>query len=295
MEAERTQQRRNSVAYAILEKSMSCRDFCHNRSSQCVDVRDNVDFAPCSFSTNVSKKKAKADCDSTEYYDLNCICAKPDLSAPGPDKRFICDDRVDAAGNAFTLEDAIQLCKAKAPFLHNAQWDRKGCKNDGECRIDFILGACVSDVCNEDPINRVAVAKNAGDQDPSRSPKESADRCVADRLGHELCRELTKGENCSFDPEAVMQEKAELCEDTVCEDASLLQRSEGEEVGLLQRRNVDVKMNLTTSHCSHRVHFCQRVCHSVLATTDGGKRKCMQYCDNDSSFAHVRDILKSCC
>ena len=29
----------NSVAYAILEKSMSCRDFCMARSSQCVDAK----------------------------------------------------------------------------------------------------------------------------------------------------------------------------------------------------------------------------------------------------------------
>ena len=32
----------NSVVYAILEKSMSCADFCHDRKSQCVDVRQEV-------------------------------------------------------------------------------------------------------------------------------------------------------------------------------------------------------------------------------------------------------------
>lgn len=285
----------NSVAYAILEKSMSCREFCRARSSQCVDAKDNVDFAPCSFTENVSK----ADCDSTEYYDLNCVCKKPDVSSPGPDKRYVCDDKVDASGNAFKLEDAIKLCKAKAPFLHRAEWDRKGCKNDDECRIDFILGACVSDVCNAEPNNRVAVAKNAGDQDPRRSPKESADRCVGDRLGQELCHELTPdAEHCTWDAEAVMQEKDEYCEDHICEDASLLQRSESDEVGMLQRRSGDgvtLAANNTVLDCSHRVHFCQRLCHSVLATTDGGKHTCMQYCDNDKSFTHVKDIFQSCC
>ncbi|CAE7192808.1 unnamed protein product [Symbiodinium natans] len=211
----------NSVVYAILEKSMSCADFCHDRKSQCVDVRDNQDFAPCSFTDGPSK----ADCDSTEYYDLNCVCMKPDRSAPGPDRRYVCDDKVDAAGNAFHVEDAVKLCKAKAPFLHRAEWDRQGCKNDDECRIDFILGSCVSDVCNAEPKNRVALAKNAGDQDPRRAPNESAERCVADRLGRELCHELTPdADSCSWNVEGVMQEKAEFCEDHICEDTALLQR-----------------------------------------------------------------------
>jgi len=285
----------NSVAYAILEKSMSCRDFCMARSSQCVDAKDNLDFSPCSFDEDVST----ADCDSRQYYDLNCVCKKPDVSSPGPDKRYVCDDKVDASGNAFKLEDAIKLCKAKAPFLHRAEWDRKGCKNDDECRVDFILGACVSDVCNAEPNNRVAVAKNAGDQDPRRSPKDSADRCVAERLGLELCHELTPdAEHCTWDAEAVMKEKDEYCEDHICEDASLLQRSESDEVGMLQRRSGDgvtLAANNTVLDCSHRVHFCQRLCHGVLDTSDGGKQKCMEYCDNDKSFTHVKDIFQSCC
>eukprot|EP00439_Symbiodinium_sp_Y106_P029528 s6899_g3.t1 len=185
-----------------------------------------------------------------------------------PDKRYVCDDKVDASGNAFKLEDAIKLCKAKAPFLHRAEWDRKGCKNDDECRVDFILGAC--DVCNAEPNNRVAVAKNAGDQDPRRSPKDSADRCVAERLGLELCHELTPdAEHCTWDAEAVMKEKDEYCEDHICEDASLLQRSESDEVGMLQRRSGDgvtLAANNTVLDCSHRVHFCQRLCHGVLDT-----------------------------
>ncbi|CAE7649307.1 unnamed protein product, partial [Symbiodinium necroappetens] len=166
----------NSVAYAILEKSMSCREFCRARSSQCIDAKDNVDFAPCSFTENVSK----ADCDSTEYYDLNCVCKKPDISSPGRGAwgawrdtgasltlyLRICGYHQGLAfwwsGFAALIADAsgTDRCKETLQLVNLAILT--GCKNDDECRIDFILGACVSDVCNAEPNNRVAVAKNAG-------------------------------------------------------------------------------------------------------------------------------------
>jgi len=281
----------NSVVYAILEKNMSCRDFCRERASQCVTVRDNADFIPCNFTAEPSQ----ADCDSTHFYDLNCVCKKPDLSAPGIDPDEACIDRVDVHGNAFTLEDASSLCKAHAPFLHRAVWDRKGCSNDQQCRIDFILGACITDVCNADPLNRIAIAKNAGDQDPRRAPSEPADRCQTHRLGRELCGELGSSNGCVFDEAAIVEEHNEFCTNHICEVTNLVQRDEVEDVGLLQRRNEDkvLAASNVTAHCSHRIHFCQRVCHNLLASIP--IHTCMDYCDSDKGFAHVKDIFQSCC